>query len=177
MASVFAALAAVLAGLAVVYLALRSRIDRSIARLDPAAEIREELASVMVEMNRTTERNIALLEDRIGQLNQLLADADRKIALLRRESEKHETSRMVYTHLAKAAADKPQAAPPQQAGADTRADDRAENGRAPAAPAETLESRVLRLEREGFSAAVIANRVGSTIGEVELIISLARRRP
>ncbi len=170
MASVFAVAAAVLAGLAVVYLALRTRIDRSIARLDPAAEIREELASVMVEMNRTTERNIALLEDRIGQLNQLLADADRKIALVRRESEKHETSRMVYTHLAKAAAEKPPAPPAQQA-------DRAEDGRGPAAPAETLESRILRLEREGFSAAVIANRVGSTIGEVELIISLARRRP
>ena len=169
MASLFVALAAVLAGLALVYLLLRSRIDRGIARLDPAAEIREELASVMVEMNRTTERNIALLEDRIGRLSQLLADADRKIALLRRESEKHETSRMVYTHLAKAAAEKPLAQPPPQAAA--------ESARAPAPPEETLESKVMRLEREGFSPAVIANRVGSTVGEVELIISLARRRP
>jgi hypothetical protein len=165
MAGVFAALAAALAGIALVYLALRSRVDRGIARLDPAAEIREELASVMVEMNRTTERNIALLEDRIERLNQLLADADRKIALLRREGEKHEASRMVYTHLARAAAEKPSPAPPPP-----------EPAEADAAPAETLESKILRLEREGFSPAVIANRVGSTIGEVELIISLARRR-
>jgi hypothetical protein len=172
MASLFVALAVVVAGLAVVYLLLRSRIDRSIGRLDPAAEIRDELGSVMVEMNRTTDRNIALLEDRIACLTQLLAEADRKVGLLRREGEKHETSRRVYTHLARAAADRPAEEPmPRQAPGQRDA------AVPPPAPEEPLEARVLRLEREGFSAAVIANRVGSTVGEVELIISLARRRP
>jgi hypothetical protein len=177
-------LAAVVAGLAVVYLLLRARIDRRIARLDPAAEVRDELGSVMVEMNRTTDRNIALLEDRIAALTQLVADADRRIGLLRREGEKQELSRAVYTHLAKAAERPPEpaavepalerppdrtTAPPAAAGPVAQA--------APAAPAEEpIEARVLRLDREGFSSSVIANRIGSTVGEVELIISLARRR-
>ncbi len=176
MANLFVVLAVVVAGLAAVYLVLRSRIDRSVARLDPAAEIRDELASVMVEMNRTTDRNVALLEDRIAQLTQLLADADRKILLLRREGEKHEASRRVYSHLARPAA----ARGVERAAADGAASPT--EGSAPPppparpAPEPSLEARVLMLEREGLAPAAIANRVGSTVGEVELIISLARRR-
>jgi hypothetical protein len=186
-------LAAVVAGLAVVYLLLRARVDRRISRLDPAAEVRDELGSVMVEMNRTTDRNIALLEDRIAALTQLIADADRRIGLLRREGEKQELSRAVYTHLSRAAerASEPAAVePPVERPADrTPAAPAAAGPVAPAAPAalaapaasivpaeEPIEARVLRLEREGFSSSVIANRIGSTVGEVELIISLARRR-
>ena len=188
MTSLFVVLAAVVAGLAAVYFLLRSRLDRALTRLDPAAEIRDELASVMVEMNRTTDRNVALLEDRIAQLTQLLAEADRRIGLLRRESDRHETGRMVYTHLARPAAamEAGQAAateaPPRLEAAPRR--DAAPQRTPPPqreaiAPAveESMEAKVLMLEREGFSPAVIANRLGSTVGEVELIISIARRRP
>jgi hypothetical protein len=177
MASLFVLLGALVAGLAVLYFLLRSRLDRRLARVDPAAEIRDELASVMVEMNRTTDRNVALLEDRISQLTRLIAEADRKMGLLRRESEKNEASRMVYTQLARpAAAMEAERAAAEAAGP---AGPAAPAGapRPPGAAEQSLESRVLMLEREGFSAAVIANRVGSTVGEVELIISLARRRP
>ena len=187
MTNLFVLLAAVVAGLAAVYFVLRARLDRAITRLDPAAEIRDELASVMVEMNRTTDRNVALLEDRIAQLTRLLAEADRKIGLLRREGEKHDASRMVYTHLARPAAaleaiEAGEAGPTASAGAGSRREapqrrDAVPQGEAPRPAAEeSLEARILMLEGEGFSPAVIAARVGSTVGEVELIISLARRR-
>ena len=56
---------------------------------------------MVVQLNQTTDRNVSLLEDRIRQLTELLAKADKKIGLLRREGEKHEVSQSVYNHLVK----------------------------------------------------------------------------
>ena len=151
------------------YLVLRARITRLVLARDPAQEVRDELASIMVEINRTTEQNVAVVEDRIRQLTELIGVADRRIALLRRETERHEVSRQVYSNIVRR---HPQPAP--------------EKGPAPAPPpadtaasAETdepLDRRVLQLSREGFSPATIAGRLGTTVGEVELIISLNRHR-
>jgi hypothetical protein len=168
-------------GWLVVYRRLRNRLDREIADRDPAEEVREELQSIMVEINRATEQNVAILEDKIEQLSGLLKDADRKIGLLRRESEKNEVSRQVYSRVFRA----PSAAPSEgtqprvHVPAGSKESDAQASSETPGeeeAATESLEARILRLSREGFSPEMIAGRVGSTASEVQLIISLAGRR-
>ena len=65
--------------------------------------------------------------------------------------------------------------------ADRHASRRASEGRqvappAPAGGAGTREARVMRLRKLGFSSAVIADRLATSQGEVELILNLAGDR-
>jgi hypothetical protein len=89
-------------GLLLVYVLLRDRVRRATSAEAQIAEIRDEVSRLVVELNQTTDRNIALIEDRIASLNEQLAVADRKIGLLRREIEKHDVGTQVYNRLAEA---------------------------------------------------------------------------
>ena len=89
-----------LGGLVLVYLLLRDRLRRAASAEARVAEIREEVSRLLVELNQATDRNVALMEDRIGVLNDALSTADKKIGLLRRETEKHDVGSRVYSRLA-----------------------------------------------------------------------------
>jgi hypothetical protein len=137
------------------YLILKRKIDK-IANVDShLEEVREEVARVIIELNQTTERNIALIEDRISSLVELLSTADKKISLLKRESEKHEVSQRVYSKLsAKPVVNVPKSASPKK----------------------DNQQEILRLHLAGFTPRIIARRIGLSLGEVELIISLSERK-
>ena len=87
-------------GLLLIYVLLRDRVRRAASSDAHIAEIRDEVSRLLVELNRTTDRNIALIEDRITSLNELLSSADKKIGLLRRETEKHDVGTQIYSRLA-----------------------------------------------------------------------------
>jgi hypothetical protein len=87
-------------GLVLIYALLRDRVRRATTADSQIAEIREEVSRLLVELNQTTDRNIALLEDKIASLNGELATADKKIGLLRREIEKHDVGTQIYSRLA-----------------------------------------------------------------------------
>ncbi len=87
-------------GLVLVYLLLRDRLRRAASSEARVAEIREEVSRLLVELNQATDRNVALMEDRIGVLNDALSTADKKIGLLRRETEKHDVGSRIYSRLA-----------------------------------------------------------------------------
>ena len=87
-------------GLLLIYALLRDRVRRAASSDAHIAEIRDEVSRLLVELNRTTDRNIALIEDRIASLNELLSSADKKIGLLRRETEKHDVGTQIYSRLA-----------------------------------------------------------------------------
>jgi hypothetical protein len=89
-----------LGGLILVYVLLRDRVRRATSVESQVAEVREEVSRLLVELNQTTDRNIALIEDRIARLNESLAAADKKIGLLRREIEKHDVGAQIYSRLA-----------------------------------------------------------------------------
>jgi hypothetical protein len=140
--------ALLIAGFFLVYLILKSKLKKSI---DPKAvleSIREEIDRIIVELNSTTDRNITLLEDRVQNLSDLLDQADKKISILKREIEKHEMSGKVYSELAEK--------------------------RNQGAVEEDLHTRVLQLHRQGISASAIAKRLGITLAEIDLIVSLAK---
>jgi hypothetical protein len=182
-------LAVEIGGLLVIYAVLRERVRRGTSAAAQSRELRDEVSRLVVELNQTTDRNIALVEDGIARLNEVLARADKKIGLLRRESEKHDVGVQVYSRLAEgrdsvgqgvAAANRASAAAAHGAAGEpsfTR------SGQPHPSPAEARDAgavdaheRVLELARGGFAPSLIAARVGIPLGEVELIISLERRK-
>lgn len=175
-------IAAVLLGYAVVYLLLKKKIARTLSSAEILREIREEVDRLQVELNQTTNRNITLLEDRIAALGEALGKADRKIALVRRETEKRELAGKLYSELSarRAPTGGPAEAPPP-AGPQPAAESPAETpaGALMEAPEEAPEeapdkrAQALRLAQGGLAPSLIARRLGLTLGEVELILSLA----
>jgi ATP/maltotriose-dependent transcriptional regulator MalT len=150
-------------GYLAVYLVLKRKLARALSAAAILGEVREEVNRILVELNQTTNRNITLIEDRIRSLNELLGKADKRIALMQREAEKQELASRLYSELSSrrpAPAEEPPApaAPPpeEREGADRN-------------------EEVLRLARSGLSPALIARQLSITLGEVELIISLAQR--
>ena len=143
--------ALVIAGYFIVYLVLKAKLKHYV---DPKAileSIREEVDRIIVELNSTTDRNITLLEDKVQSLSTLLEQADKKIGILRREIEKHELSGKVYSELAR-------------------------NGKRVTEPEEQdRRAQVLNLHRQGISPSAIAKRLGITLAEIELIITLASK--
>ena len=87
-------------GLLFVYLLLRDRVRRATSVESRMAEVRDEVSRLLVELNQATDRNIALMEDKIAALNDAISTADKKIGLLRRETEKHDVGSQIYTRLA-----------------------------------------------------------------------------
>lgn len=156
--------ALIVAGYLVVYLILKRRLARALNAARLLGEVREEVNRILVELNQTTNRNITLIEDRISRLTDLLGKADKKIALLEREVEKQELASRLYSELS--------ARRPVQAEGLEATD---------ASPEQTLEGvdkneEVVRLARSGLSPALIGRRLGITLGEVDLIISLGTRQ-
>jgi hypothetical protein len=161
-------LAAVAAGYLIVYLVLRRKISRTLAAANVLREVREEVNRILVELNQTTHRNVSLLEDRIASLAELLARADKKIALARREAEKQELAEKLYSELA---ARRAPSAPPKPGSPP------AEPAQAPAPQSlQEAAADAVRLAQAGLSPALIARRLALSLGEVELILSLAEHK-
>lgn len=148
----------VAAGYLAVYLILKARLGKALNAARLLGEVREEVNRILVELNQTTNRNITLIEDRIGRLNELLGRADKKIALLEREIEKQQMSSRLYSQLS------------------ARRSGGAEEAAEPSPEPADRHEEVVRLARSGLSPELIGRRLGMTLGEVELIISLGQRR-
>ena len=138
-----------IAGYAIVYLVLKAKLRRSVDPKSILESIREEVDRIIVELNSTTDRNITLLEDKVQSLSALLEQADKKIGILKREIEKHELSSKVYSELAHS----------RKGVQEAEEQDR--------------HAQVLNLHRQGISKSAIAKRVGITLAEIELIVTLA----
>ena len=176
-----------------VYLGARRRINRLLSGGEALDEIKDEINRLVVELNQTSDRNIGIIEERIQRLRDLINEADKKIMLLGKESEKVRIGTDVYAKLKKSKSLVPdhQSAPPSGAAAvdspvenrpqlsEAREDavefvkskviDEVSVGEAESSPAE----RVLALYRQGFDPKIIASKTGSPLGEIELIISLS----
>jgi hypothetical protein len=145
----------ILTGFVVLYFILKRKIEKSVNPKALIDEIRVEVDRILLELNNTTDRNISLIEDRIHAISELLERADKKIMILNRESEKYSMSKNYNTILQKT---KKNPEPEKKSGEE-----------------KDMKQKVLKLYREGFSPAVIANHTNLPVGEVELIISLTER--
>ena len=147
---VIALLALQVAGFVALYVLLRRAVMRRMSARNMVPELRSEVAALIAELNGTTERNVALLEDGIGRLQELLRSADRGAAA-------------------------PGSAPDPGVGGAGGAGgaDRADRADRPAGSAAERRAQVLRLRGLGMSSAAIADRLATSPGEVELIVNLA----
>jgi Mg2+ and Co2+ transporter CorA len=141
--------ALLIAGFFVVYLILKQKLSKTFDPQTVLESIREEVDRIIVELNSTTDRNITLLEDKVQSLTSLIEQADKKISILRREIEKHELAGKVYSELAEKRTKEPEE--------------------------QDVHTQAVQLHRQGISAPVIAKRLGITLAEIELIISLANQ--
>jgi len=178
MTAVFATIIIVLMGGGFLY--LKVRVDRVVSGEEWIHKIRDEIDQLVLEMNQTAERNVALLENRIKVLQSLLAEADKKIMVLQKESEKSDMSRQVYTHLKKQAVTVPQ---DKNKKAEETPDlplfdlaegqgKTAKESSVPQQENRSLKDRVMDLYSQGFSSEIISQKLGASISEIDLIINL-----
>jgi chromosome segregation ATPase len=141
------------------FLFLTRRLVRRLSPDESIEELQREVGGIVTEMNQAADRNITILEDKIEELRRIEERIDRKITLLNREVEKETQSATTYGAIVKEA-QKKQHTPPEST------EPEQEDSR-------PVRERILDLHRKGISPSIIASRVGSTVGEVELIIGLS----
>ncbi|MDR1908837.1 MAG: hypothetical protein LBQ35_02855 [Spirochaetaceae bacterium] len=167
------------------------------------AEFRDEIDGMITELNEATVRDETLVEQRIRTLRALLEDTDRRIATYVRELERRQAQAAALDESGLSlagegdsgaeekppAAPRPPATPPEApAGGPFQA--------APAAappPGEVhprirraarqiipspkpFAERAMELYRAGLSPGLIASKLGVTVTEVELTVTLAKRK-
>jgi hypothetical protein len=196
----FLILAAVeVAGLFAIWFLLRSRIRRFLELENLLSGVREEARALIIELNETADRNVSLVEDRMKSLRELLDEVDRRIGLMKRELGTRAVEREIYAKLNKRRPIVPgaveenalQVEPPRNP--TMSAESPSSVPVAPSPPpvpipeivhaAERIEKlkspreQALELHRSGFSADLIAAKIGATVAEVELMIEMEEMRP
>ena len=153
-----------LVAVAVAAILLTRRIDARMRQDVALDEIKREVGGIITELNQTTERNIALIEDRIGKLEELTDRAERRIGSLQGLSDRDRSSQRTYSYLKPGPGVLNDTEAPTQETAD-----KGENKRV------TFRDQVRDLHRYGLPPEEIASRLGTTVGEVDLVISLDER--
>jgi hypothetical protein len=220
-----------IAGLLFIFLFVRARIRKALDAEGLKEILRQEIGQLVRDLNQTTDRNITLLEDALRSLKEAMAEADRRVEVLKRESERRVQEGAVYDRLgrlrtsvsrgsesggaprnaepavsasrysvpASPAPETPAAARPNpeefsavgrtfqsQVYSDVTPGEEAESLQ-PSIPFVTFSSTPLRakpplkeevisLNRRGISAEFIAAKLGITVAEVELIVSLEEQK-
>ncbi|MDR2103957.1 MAG: hypothetical protein LBP42_07645 [Treponema sp.] len=154
-------------------------------------EFREEVNKLIAVIDDATDRDARLVEERVKSLKALLADVDKRVGAYTQEIDRRHVQEKAYAELGKARlaaaveekAEGKKKAPPQKLEAEEGV--KAEKPPPPItplvqAPRETeskplsLEEQVKKLARAGFSANVIAARLGVSISEVELVLAISQ---
>lgn len=174
-----------LVAVAVAAILLSRKIDARMRQDVALDEIKRQIGGIITELNQTTERNIALIEDRIGRLDEMTELAERRIGALQGLLDRDRVTQHTYSQLkpgntAQGPPDAKTADSPPEVKEDSEpirlklgASDEGAGPRI--ALRGEFRDRVLGLHREGFSAEEIASRIGTTVGEVDLVISLDQR--
>lgn len=153
----------IIGGFVITFLLLKKKVMELVNPGSIIGEIRKEIDQIILELNRTTDRNIGLIEDKINSISDLLSKADKRILILQRENEKHNLTQN-YSNIIKQNVRK-----------------QVSNTPLPVKEVKVKEKElsvndmVLQLYREGFDKSVIAGKLNVPVGEVELIISLNNR--
>lgn len=146
-----------------VYFLLNRKISHILDSKKILSKVDEEVSSLILELNQTTERNILLIEDKIIKLSKLIKESDKSILLLNKEFKRQEIEPLQYNHLAKRRNFTPQV--DEILKEDVLIDENKSN-----------KNKILELFKNGFSSEVIASKTGTSIGEVDLIIAFHSRK-
>jgi hypothetical protein len=201
MPAVIVAVLLQIASFSILYVVFTRRIRFQLSKGQILEEIRDEVHGLIVEMNQTADRNVGLAEERIKRLQVLISESDKKIQLLSREIEKHQVGVDVYEKLKESSRKRVLSSESTSAGnireekisydpvISTSISPSIDNRESKGTEADgkiretdvdedvdTLSDRVVRLARQGFGSRIIAQKLDSSLGEVELILSLQSGR-
>ena len=168
------------------FLYFKSYLKRRTAQQRILSDMREEVNNILKSINETTDRDISLIEEREKKLQSLLDEIEKRFAVYVREMESRQNADEAYAAIVKKNVTyeelgkkrfRPEPEPPENKQA------------AEAAPAFPLpefsvksedepskEEQILSLLREGYSAQVIASRLGISIDEVKIAAFILERR-
>ncbi len=175
----------------VIYIFLRRRIDNLTDTGKMSGEIARELDTILAEINQATDRNVLIIEDKIHELEQVIATAEQRISLLKKDLKPAESvpvAQPVSELIPKQAAESIVTEIPEKQQTDltynhlNRMNTMSGLVTPLKVPEKVLETevdekaRVIELYRSGLEAAVISASMGLNMGEIELIISLYKQK-
>ncbi len=188
--NIIAATAAIQIAFCIFILAwVRSSFKKHLSDDKVLERVRRELNSLMIEMESSADRNVSILEDRIGQLKALLVEADKKLSLLAQESGKRATETAVYSQLGQNRPSRMPADPeifyniqvpiPAVEPVPARPKEQIPFVRLANKPVDLeppFVDKVLDFYHRGFSTDIIAAKTGATMAEVDMVISMEQNR-
>jgi hypothetical protein len=186
----FASAALLISILSFLYLRAYTKKRTTLERIPE--DVRSEVQEIINEIDRITDRDLLLVEERIKyfkttmqdcekKINAIIDDADRRIGVLSREVESRARKEDVYTQIGRRGGAIPKPAPvlpetvvaptPVAAAADAVAAASA-NANAESEIHETLtqKEKILNLSTAGYSAAQIASKLGINVSAVEMML-------
>lgn len=169
----------------------RAKVRRFLGSEDEIGKIRREIGALIVELDSSADRNVTVLEDRLTALKDLVAEADKRISMLGQEKARRQSEDAVYDRLgrqsertrapvleptrlaepARQAEPAPAAEPPRHAEPSVPFIRFSEK---PLDLEEPFADKVLSLSKRGFSSDIIAARLGATMAEVDIVLSMDR---
>lgn len=129
---------------------------------------------MIIELNQTTDRNVAIIEERINELKKVTASADKQIKVLNREVQKKAKESETYLHIKPPPGGVKRRAAEADGTGGTSGGSSGDN--AAGGSRESTRERVLSMFYRGEEIEAISKELGITVAEVELIISLSSRR-
>lgn len=165
----------------------RVRVRRALGSEEELDRIRREIGSLIIELDASADRNITVLEDRLTTLKDMIIESDKRIAILSNDRGKRQPEPGVYDRMGRKAIQQPRPEDVSQLESETSESAARRPVEAadipfirfsekPLSIEEPFADKVLSLSRKGFSSDIIAARLGATITEVEMVLSMERER-
>jgi hypothetical protein len=147
------------------------------------AEFREEVYKFTAVIDAAADRNSLLVEDRIKSLKALLEEVDKRMGLYTRELDRRRVQEKAYAELGKTrsapslprekAPEPPPEPPPEEPEKSPKGDEEKSARKIEPKPP-SLAEQATKLARAGFSANIIAARLGVSISEIELVLAITK---
>lgn len=162
----YTALVLLIINLVVLFAAFIRLKDRfSSARI--LGDIRSEIDRLIMDLGRETDRDVAILEDRIRGLRELMDEADRRILLADREESKRKTLPEIP-----APEVTPEQTPEQTEPVIIYTKPRISRRESQIEPEIPVRERAIQMARKDISPEIIAKTLGISQGEVDLILTM-----
>lgn len=188
-AILFAIIAQIIISL-VMILWTRATVRKFLGSGEELERIRREIGALIVELDSSADRNVTVLEDRLKSLKDMVGEADKRLSMLGQDRSRRQVESIVYDRLGRATPPADLPIVPVEKVPEPVRERLPDESAQPVAPEipfirfsdkplpleEPFADKVLSLSRRGFSSDIIAARLGATIAEVDLVISLERER-
>lgn len=161
----------------------RAYAREQLAKIREQDGMRDDLQELMMQLEKLAREINAQVDTRFAKLEKAIADADARLAELKRLGVQGATPVDAAPDQPASEPEAPEATLPESEGGEGVADGAVADGgvadasepTAPVDAAESLEQQVVELARAGKSPLEIARALGRDVGEVELIIKLKGR--